>query len=161
MAKPFGFEWVVPDRIAAMGRPHDLRRDLESLKDQQIDVIVTLTVAPLQSALIEEFGFETRHIPIPDFQAPRMAQIEAFVRALRQAARKRQRVVVHCGVGRGRTGTMLACYFVSRGRSAEAALEEVRRLRPGSVETAEQEEAIRAFARRWTGNRRQRKKRPR
>ena len=48
----------------------------------------------------------------------------------------------------GRTGTVLAAYFVTQGMTARAAIERVRQLRPNSVETDEQEEAVAEFARR-------------
>jgi atypical dual specificity phosphatase len=54
--------------------------------------------------------------------------------------------VVHCAGGLGRTGTVLAAYLVHRGRSAEEAIAEIRRQRPGSVETPAQADAVRQFA---------------
>ena len=57
-----------------------------------------------------------------------------------------QGVVVHCLGGHGRTGTMLACYMVKHlGFTGKRAIEEIRRRRPGSVETKEQEELICKF----------------
>ena len=42
---------------------------------------------------------------------------------------------------------MLACYLVAReGYSADQAIEEVRRRRRGSIETSQQEQAVRDFA---------------
>ena len=41
---------------------------------------------------------------------------------------------------------MLACALVSRGSSAEAAIDRVRTLRPYSIETVEQEDCVRDFA---------------
>ena len=55
-------------------------------------------------------------------------------------------MVVHCGAGMGRTGTMLACYLVGQGYAAQDALAEVRQRRPGSVETLEQEAVIHEYA---------------
>jgi protein-tyrosine phosphatase len=46
----------------------------------------------------------------------------------------------------GRTGTVLACYLVRRGLSADEALARVRAARPGAVETRAQEAAVRTYA---------------
>lgn len=57
-----------------------------------------------------------------------------------------QGVAVHCMHGHGRTGTMLACYLVkSRKMSGGDAIAEIRRIRPGSIETHEQEKAVVQF----------------
>ena len=54
---------------------------------------------------------------------------------------------MHCGGGLGRTGTLLACYYVRRGLSPEEAIAWVRAGRPGAVETPEQVATVAAFAR--------------
>lgn len=145
---PDDFDWVIPNALAASGRPHDPRKVLEFFMDEGIEVIITLTTVPLNEALINEFGFEYYHIPVQDFTAPGDRQIEKFVSVIRKARRAGKKAVVHCHAGRGRTGTMLACYLVSLRESAAKALDEVRKLRPGSVETLEQERAVERYAQR-------------
>ena len=56
-------------------------------------------------------------------------------------------VVLHCFAGKGRTGTILACYFVEKGMRAEDAIAQVRELRPGSIESFSQEIMVEDFAR--------------
>ena len=149
--RPHSFDWVVPGLLAAMGRPLETRQTLEFLKDEGIDVVISLTETPLHHALIEEFGVESHHLPVRDFTAPTARQIAKFVNIVDKARRAGRKCVVHCLAGKGRTGTMLACYLVSLGRSAREAMNEIRRLRPGSIETPEQEDAVVRYARRLRG----------
>lgn len=145
---PHGFSWVVPGALAAMGRPRNPVTAMEFLKDEGIEVIISLTETPLSRPLIEEFGFVCHHIPVRDFSAPTAQQITRFVNTIEKTRRSGRKCVVHCLAGHGRTGTMLACYFVSRGKTPREALEEVRKLRPGAVETQEQENAVERYAHR-------------
>ncbi|ODS33809.1 MAG: putative phosphatase [Candidatus Scalindua rubra] len=136
------FSWLIEGEIAGMGRPASSVHDFEFLKDNGFEAIVSLTEFPLNESLIEEFGFEVKHIPIRDFEAPTMEQIEDFVEFAKKVGDNGKKLVVHCDAGIGRTGTILACYLVSKGYNAAKAIEEVRKKRPGSIETIEQEEIV-------------------
>jgi len=146
---PNNFSFVVGGVLAGMERPGTfsrLRSDLEFLQSQGVRAIVSLTETPLEKAFIEEFGFRYLHLPVVDFTPPSPDQIERFLELLRATEAQRQALVVHCGAGLGRTGTMLACALVSRGMRAEEAIDRVRILRPYSIETIEQEDCVRRFA---------------
>ncbi|MDE1889072.1 MAG: dual specificity protein phosphatase family protein [Planctomycetota bacterium] len=151
---PRNFSWLIQDEIAGMGRPMAIVADLEFLKDNRVESIVSLTELPLHKTLIEEFGFEYKHIPIPDFSTPTQEQIEEFVTFVNNLLSSKKKIVVHCEAGIGRTGTMLACYLVSKGYSAEKAISEVRKRRPGSIETMEQEDTVVKYEERLSKKRR-------
>ncbi len=136
------FSWLIEGEIAGMAKPASSVYDFEFLKENGFEAIVSLTEFPLNEALIEEFGFSVKHIPVRDFEAPTLEQIEEFVVFAEKARAEGKKLVVHCDAGIGRTGTVLACYLVSKGCSAAKAIEEVRVKRPGSIETIEQEELV-------------------
>ena len=136
------FSWLIEGEIAGMAKPATTISDFEVLKDRDIGAIVSLTESPLNKGLIEEFGFESKHIPVKDFETPSLEQIEAFLGFAKNVRANDKKLVVHCDAGVGRTGTMLACYLVSKGYNAEKAIELVREKRPGSIETSEQEKIV-------------------
>jgi atypical dual specificity phosphatase len=57
-------------------------------------------------------------------------------------------VVVHCLMGQGRMGTVLAAYLIRGGASATEALRTVREVCVGAVESPSQERALYTFAER-------------
>ncbi|MGR3317940.1 MAG: dual specificity protein phosphatase 23 [Candidatus Anammoxibacter sp.] len=147
------FSWLIKDEIAGMAKPVSLVSDFKFLKSSDIGAIVSLTERPLQPSVIEEFGFEYTHIPVVDFTVPTSDQIDAFVRFSKDLRLKEKKIAVHCDAGMGRTGTMLAVYLVSsKGYTAKDAISEVRKKRPGSIETSEQEDVIYKYEER-TSNR--------
>jgi atypical dual specificity phosphatase len=119
-----------------------LDADLDFLKRQGIEIIVSLTIDPLRPFVGDRADFEFFHIPIPDGAAPSIEQIEQLVNYLTYGLRDGKKIVVHCGAGYGRTGTMLACYLVSRGMHAAEAIVEIRKKMPLAIENRWQEERI-------------------
>jgi atypical dual specificity phosphatase len=86
------------------------------------------------------------HVPIQDNTPPTLEQIHYVVALIDKAKMEGRRISVHCAWGRGRTGTMLACYLAKQlNLSADEAIARIRQLRPGSVDTEEQENVIRSF----------------
>lgn len=144
-----GFSWVIDNQVAGMPRPGSTRpldEELLFLREQGVDVLVSLTEKPVDPEALRRHGIEGKHIPVPDFHAPTQEQLDQYVNAVEEWTSADRQVGTHCGAGLGRTGTFLAALLVARGKDAEAAMAEVRRLRPGSIETGEQEQAVRDFA---------------
>ncbi len=144
---PFNFSWIEEGVIAGMARPVSSPNELQDLREMGVEAIVSLTHTPLSHPVIEEFGFEYLHLPIADFTPPTLEQVREFIAFVEKMSRANKPVAVHCAAGRGRTGTMLSCWLVNQGRSARQAIAEVRRLRPGSIETDEQERAVHEYER--------------
>ncbi|MBK9975356.1 MAG: dual specificity protein phosphatase family protein [Planctomycetes bacterium] len=143
-----GFSWVVEGEIAGMARPHGRDQGLWPwLAQQGIKLIVSLTTSAPDANVLASLGMDLLHVPIEDFSAPSAPEIEAFLQTARFYRHEHKPIVVHCGAGMGRTGTLIACYLVDGGMSAQDAIALVRKRRPGSIETQDQEQAVQELAR--------------
>jgi len=162
-----GFYWLIEDELAGCSRPGGrgpgrggpggyetpdgtaltaLDQDLAWLRAQGIRAVLSLTETPLDEASVARHGLAALHLPVPDMHAPTPDQL---MRALGFIDRQRAdglAVVVHCLVGQGRTGTILAAYRIRAGATPEEALRQVRAVCPGAVESVVQQEALRRFA---------------
>lgn len=145
---PPGFTWIDKPHLAALAHP-DSAADLRWLRRNGVDVLISLTENPVRRDWVNEAGMLVVNVPVPDMEAPTDRQLDHLLDTIRKAHASKMGVAVHCGAGLGRTGTVLAAYLVASGMSPREAVARVRDLRPGSVETAEQERAIEAFSRRF------------
>lgn len=141
------FSWVRDGHVAGMGLPHPDPWD--ALEAAGIGALLTLTEHPATAAPCPP-GFECLHVPLVDFGTPSLEDLERCVTWIDAQVEAGRAVAVHCFAGVGRTGTVLAAWMVSQGMDPDAAIEELRRLRPGSVETRGQADCVRRFAQRKT-----------
>lgn len=146
MAQPHSFSWVEKGKLAGLARPGS-PDDLEWLRQQGIDLLISLTEDPPNPRWVNDAGLLLLHVPVIDMEAPTQEQLDRCVTSITKAHDQNMGVAVHCGAGLGRTGVILACFLVAKGMTPKNAIARVRRLRPGSIETEEQEQAIAEFAR--------------
>jgi atypical dual specificity phosphatase len=143
------FSWIIEDTLAAMPFP-STEDAYVMLQQLGIKVILNLTGyvddAPLLSA------FKVYSIPIANHKEwghkpPTLEEMHSAVSIIQISLKSDQPVVVHCERGLGRTGTIIAGYLTRCGLPAQEAINYIRMLRPGSVETEEQEEAVYEYER--------------
>jgi atypical dual specificity phosphatase len=147
LAKPDNFSWVIRGKLAGSARPEN-EAQLRWLRSTGIKALVCLNKErPLDDKQMQELGFEYLFLPVKDFTAPSQENMIEFVRFARDMIEHNVPVVVCCGAGIGRTGTMLAAYLVSRCFSPEEALNMVEVKRGVGVESCSQKEAVFEYAR--------------
>ena len=135
------FSWLEEDKLAAMSYPES-EDAFTLLWKMGIRALINLTEEPLPGEFLRKVGILAEHIPVVDFMAPTLKQVEQALGKIHFYLGKNMPVAVHCIAGLGRTGTVLACYLVGEGESAGEAITLIRRLRPGSIETLDQETVI-------------------
>lgn len=135
----------------------DIHMDITCIKTWGAGALVTileehefeLLGVPELGAVASEHALEWIYLSIRDSDTPSSPFEEAW-----PAARERikshlssgQGVVFHCRGGLGRTGLVVARLLIEEGISPDDAIHQVRQARPGTIETWEQEQYVRALA---------------
>ncbi|HLI07924.1 MAG TPA: dual specificity protein phosphatase family protein [Ktedonobacteraceae bacterium] len=133
------FTWVLERELAAM--PFPATEDAYVILWQLgIRAILNLTGYVDDAPGLSDFT--VYHIPIANMKPPTLQQMHQATSMIQASLKSGQPVAVHCEAGLGRTGTIIAAYLTRSGMSAQEAIETIRRLRPGSIETEEQEASI-------------------
>lgn len=132
----------------------DLVADLQALADARVQALVTL----IEEREFHKLGvpglpaqapgfFDWHHLPIPDMTPPGASVVAQWQRRGGMLLERLQgggSIVFHCAAGLGRTGTVVAKLLTdSFGLPPSEAIAQVRRARPGTIETAAQEDFVR------------------
>jgi atypical dual specificity phosphatase len=150
-----GFYWLIDDVLAGCPRPGGQRadetaldRDLRWLAQQGIRAVVSLTEQPLQGGALARHGLAELHLAVDDLTSPSPPQLEAGLAFIDYHRARGYAVAVHCRMGQGRTGTLLAAYLIRAGWTGADALAELRAVCPGAIGSPSQEQALADYARR-------------
>jgi atypical dual specificity phosphatase len=154
---PRWFRWLVPFRVAILSTPRN-QQDVGALGSPYIGIkrIVTLTEEePLHPSFFRSRRITNTFLPIRNYYPPTIEQMDQIVSLMQDEANLP--LAFHCGGGRGRAGTVAACYLAAFGfgspiavgdhpvMAASEAIATLRSIRPGSIETPQQE----AFVSQW------------
>ncbi len=135
------FSWLVENKLAALSYPES-EDAFTILWKIGIRALLNLAEVPLPGEILKKVGILTEHIPIVGYTAPTRHQVEQALAMIHFCLDRNMPVAVHCDAGLGRTGTILACYLVGQGTSADRAITTIREWRPGSIEIPEQEAVV-------------------
>ena len=133
---------VGPDAEAALARVGAdtivCLNEVDELDDRYPDYVAWLRVQPIERVV---------WFPVPDLHAPLLAAVLPVVDDLHRRLRTGDRLLVHCGAGIGRAGTMATLLLVRLGFDEDAALAHVAAHRPmAGPEAGTQRELVRLFA---------------
>lgn len=156
---PRWFRWLIPFRFAIMSTPRR-EEDILALASPYLGIrrVLTLTEEePLRREWFEGRSISNTFMPVTNFHPPSIEQMDLVMRMFTED--DNLPLLVHCGGGKGRAGTVAAAYIVASGfkcppsydqtqpeYSATDAIATLRSLRPGSLETERQEKFVSEWA---------------
>jgi protein-tyrosine phosphatase len=110
----YQLNWIT-DHLATGHAPMSYE-DLDSIREQGIRAIVNLCGEFCDLHQVEEgSGFEVYYLPVVDECAPDLGAMEKALDWMDESIYLDKKVLVHCRLGHGRTGTFIAAYLLRRG----------------------------------------------
>lgn len=140
--RPTNFSWVTEGKLAGSGLPVT-QDEFKWVVNKGIKSVVTVREVPLPSEWFDGGDIDYLHLMVEDYGAPTMEVLDEAVNYIDKKIRSGEPVLVHCAAGKGRTGAVLAAYMIKNENiSAGQAIEKIRLMRPGSVQSITQETAL-------------------
>lgn len=141
--------WIHEDEACALGgmAAPRTKKDIQDLEKMNVDTVFDLRLVHQDPEKYYQ-GTSVKRIsyPIADHTIPSFKMLEDFLTQTQKAFDRKKKVIVHCRMGKGRTGTFLAAWLIAnKGMTAQEAIDAVRAQRPGSIESPHQEYFLDAF----------------
>ncbi|KAL3872984.1 hypothetical protein ACJMK2_036149 [Sinanodonta woodiana] len=141
---PWNFSWVVDKKLCGMAFPGK-HAHIHFLLKNNVRCLISLT-DDMEPPVNDYPELDYLSVKIEEFSPPTLEQVEQCIAAIEKVNQEGKAVGVHCRHGFGRTGTILACYFVKTYQCcAKEAIRRICSIRPWSVETYEQEKAVKKY----------------
>ena len=125
-----GYEisWVT-DHLAVGGAPLSYE-ELDRIKASGVDAILNLCAEYCDLHEIEtKHGFEVHYLPVHDEKTPDIGNLNRAMAWMDEIIRQNKKILIHCRLGIGRTGTVLYAYLSSRGLKSRLQETEFQKLR--------------------------------
>ena len=152
--RPTNFSWVTEGKLAGSGLPVT-QDEFKWVLDKGIKSIVTVREVPLPPRWIDGTNIDYLHLMVEDYGVPNIEVLDEAVNYIDKKIQSGKPVLVHCAAGKGRTGALLAAYMIKKENlTAEQAIEKIRLMRPGSVQSVTQETALSMYEK-YVGSKKQ------
>ncbi|MBF0497237.1 MAG: dual specificity protein phosphatase family protein [Deltaproteobacteria bacterium] len=128
----YQLDWVT-EYLAVGGAPTSYQ-DLEAIRWQGIDAVMNLCAEFCDLHWLESGeGFEVYYLPIHDEEAPDVDALDQALDWLDETISLGRKVLIHCRVGIGRTGTVVSAYLLRQGWDKKAINRKLKKLRARPV----------------------------
>jgi atypical dual specificity phosphatase len=135
--------WIEPGKVLATSLPK---------RADQLQWMALYGIRKIYHIMNEEKQLLTHplieivDVPCDNFRAPRIEEIHKVILDICATIEKGSAISLNCGGGKGRCGTMVACWFIYHKKMTPAnAIKYIRSLRSLSIETEHQEKAIHEY----------------
>ncbi|GAX78765.1 hypothetical protein CEUSTIGMA_g6202.t1 [Chlamydomonas eustigma] len=168
---PRNTSWLIQGRLMASSTPKS-RDQILAFAHLGVGVVITLTEeTPLPASWFHNTTVSNQFVPVPNYHPPSERQMDLIMESMEKSMAAGLAVLVHCGGGKGRAGTVIACFMCKHGMqlmsranlfataaaagmdpqaspvmTAGEAVKQLRTLRPGSIETKHQEEFVGTYS---------------
>ena len=158
--RQFSADWRGTMILSPCPTLNPLAHDNMDIFDQWSGADVRVVVTLLEKAEIKALSFELlaahlsqsnilwHHLPIRNMEAPLTSQepyLTEVIATMAHCLEASKAVFIHCHAGLGRTGLIAATALKSFGMTTDEAIQTIRKKRPGSIESAIQENFVEAW----------------
>jgi len=120
--------WVISKKVGGVRKPTE--EEIPILKESGVGAIVSVMDDPSNLDIYQSLDLPYLWLPVKGGTAPTVEQIHTLKDFIDSQNNLGHGVVIHCTSGRRRTGTFLAAYLISIGKSYDESLAIVQNANP-------------------------------